>query len=52
MPRNFVWLRGILLRPANWTDIRCVDRTPPARREPLYAVIALSRGTSFSGSDD
>jgi len=36
----------------NWTDIRCVDRTPPGGGEPLYAVIALSRGTSFSGSDD
>src|SRR6266404_2391387 len=33
----------------NWTDIRCVDRTPPGGGEPLYAVIALSRGTSFSG---
>jgi SAM-dependent methyltransferase len=36
----------------NWTDIRCVDRTPPGGGEPLYAVIAQSRGTSFSGSDD
>jgi hypothetical protein len=36
----------------NWTDIRCVDRTPPGGGEPLYAVIGKSRGTAFPGSDD
>jgi SAM-dependent methyltransferase len=29
----------------NWTDIRCLDRTPPGGGSPLYAVIGASRGT-------
>jgi len=36
----------------NWTDIRCLDRTPPGGGRPLYAVIGRSRGTAFSGADD
>jgi len=36
----------------NWTDIRCIDRTPPSGGVPLYAVIASSRGTVFSGNSD
>lgn len=36
----------------NWTDIRCIDRTPPSGGVPLYAVIAKSRGTAFSGNSD
>jgi hypothetical protein len=28
----------------NWTDIRCLDRTPPGGGAPLYAVIARSVG--------
>ncbi|HEX3536091.1 MAG TPA: methyltransferase domain-containing protein [Stellaceae bacterium] len=36
----------------NWTDIRCIDRTPPSGGVPLYAVIAKSRGTAFSGHSD
>ena len=28
----------------NWTDIRCLDRTPPGGGAPLYAVIARSLG--------
>lgn len=36
----------------NWTDIRCIDRTPPGGGEPLYAVIGRSRGTAYSGADD
>ncbi len=30
----------------NWTDIRCLDRTPFGVAEPLYAVIARSVGAS------
>jgi len=29
----------------NWTDIRCLDRTPRGVGEPLYAVIAKSLGS-------
>jgi SAM-dependent methyltransferase len=28
----------------NWTDIRCIDRTPPGGGDPLYAVIGRSLG--------
>jgi SAM-dependent methyltransferase len=30
----------------NWTDIRCLDRTPFGVGDPLYAVIARSMGPS------
>ena len=36
----------------NWTDIRCIDRTPPSGGVPLYAVIGKSRGGAFSGNND
>src|SRR5580692_11775761 len=29
----------------NWTDIRCLDRTPPGGGAPLYAVVAKSAAT-------
>jgi SAM-dependent methyltransferase len=29
----------------NWTDIRCIDRTPTGGGAPLYAVVARSTGT-------
>jgi SAM-dependent methyltransferase len=28
----------------NWTDIRCLDRTPPGGGDPLYAVMGRSLG--------
>jgi SAM-dependent methyltransferase len=28
----------------NWTEIRCLDRTPPGGGDPLYAVIGRSLG--------
>lgn len=40
-----------VVEAGNWTDIRCIDRTPPSGGVPLYAVIAKSRG-GFSGSND
>jgi SAM-dependent methyltransferase len=30
----------------NWTDLRCLDRTPPGGGDPLYAVIGRSLGTA------
>jgi SAM-dependent methyltransferase len=30
----------------NWTDIRCLDRTPPGDGAPLYAVVGRSAGQS------
>lgn len=36
----------------NWTDIRCLDRTPPGGGSPLYAVIGRSLGPHpFSNGD-
>ena len=32
------------VQAANWTDIRCLDRTPPGGGDPLYAVIGRSLG--------
>jgi SAM-dependent methyltransferase len=34
----------------NWTDIRCLDRTPPGGGDPLYAVVAKSLGTTAQDS--
>jgi hypothetical protein len=34
----------------NWTDIRCLDRTPPGDGAPLYAVIGKSLGPSAQES--
>ena len=36
----------------NWSDIRCLDRTPPGGREPLYAVIGRSLGPASPQGDD
>jgi SAM-dependent methyltransferase len=36
----------------NWADVRCLDRTPPAGGDPLYAVIGRSLGATRPGSDD
>jgi SAM-dependent methyltransferase len=30
----------------NWTDIRCLDRTPEGGGNPLYAIVARSLGAS------
>jgi SAM-dependent methyltransferase len=32
----------------NWSDIRCLDRTPPGDGAPVYAVVAKSAATSGS----
>jgi SAM-dependent methyltransferase len=32
----------------NWTDVRCLDRTPPGGGPPLYAVVARSVGPGGS----
>jgi len=36
----------------NWTDIRCLDRTPPGGGDPLYAVIGRSLGPARPVGDD
>ena len=36
----------------NWTDIRCLDRTPPGGGDPLYAVIGRSLGPAPPVGDD
>jgi SAM-dependent methyltransferase len=36
----------------NWTDIRCLDRTPPGGGDPLYAVIGRSLGPVGVIADD
>ncbi|HML11355.1 MAG TPA: hypothetical protein VK432_10890, partial [Stellaceae bacterium] len=35
----------------NWTDIRCLDRTPPGGGAPLYAVVARSAGAPGAACD-
>jgi hypothetical protein len=35
----------------NWTDIRCLDRTPPGSSAPLYAVIGRSLGPAPPAGD-
>jgi SAM-dependent methyltransferase len=32
------------IEAGNWTDIRCLDRTPPGDGAPVYAVVARSAG--------
>ena len=34
------------VQAGNWGNIRCVDRTPPAGGDPLYAVIGRSLGVA------
>ena len=36
----------------NWTDIRCLDRTPQGGGDPLYAVIGRSLGPAPPMGDD
>ena len=36
----------------HWTDIRCLDRTPPTGGVPLYAVIGRSLGPHPPGQSD
>jgi SAM-dependent methyltransferase len=36
----------------NWTDIRCLDRTPAGGGDPLYAVIGRSLGPAPPVGDD
>jgi|SRR5579862_2229146 len=36
----------------NWTDIRCLDRTPPGGGQPLYAVLARSLGPARPADSD
>jgi SAM-dependent methyltransferase len=33
------------VQAGNWSDIRCLDRTPPGGGDPLYAVIGRSLGS-------
>lgn len=40
------------VQAANWTDIRCLDRTPPGGGDPLYAVIGRSLGRAPPLSND
>jgi hypothetical protein len=40
------------VQAGNWTDIRCLDRTPPGGSDPLYAVIGRSLGSlAVTGHD-
>ncbi|MGC2198731.1 MAG: methyltransferase domain-containing protein [Stellaceae bacterium] len=39
------------VQAGNWTDIRCLDRTPPGGGDPLYAVIGRSLGPMSSADD-
>jgi SAM-dependent methyltransferase len=40
------------VQAGNWADIRCLDRTPPAGGDPLYAVIGRSLGPATAMADD
>jgi SAM-dependent methyltransferase len=40
------------VQAGNWTDIRCLDRTPPGGGDPLYAVIGRSLGPAPTRGDD
>ena len=40
------------VQAGNWTDIRCLDRTPPGGGDPLYAVIGRSLGPALATGDD
>jgi len=39
------------VQAGNWTDIRCLDRTPPGAGDPLYAVIGRSFGQMVGVND-
>jgi SAM-dependent methyltransferase len=40
------------VQAGNWTDIRCLDRTPAGGGNPLYAVIGRSLGPVPASADD
>jgi SAM-dependent methyltransferase len=40
------------VQAGNWTDIRCLDRTPNSGGDPLYAVIGRSLGPVSANGDD
>jgi SAM-dependent methyltransferase len=40
------------VQAGNWTDIRCLDRTPPGGGDPLYAVIGRSLGPAPAFADN
>jgi SAM-dependent methyltransferase len=40
------------VQAGNWTDIRCLDRTPPGNGDPLYAVIGRCLGPIPAVADD
>lgn len=40
------------VRAGNWTDIRCLDRTPAGGGDPLYAVIGRSLGPAPISAHD
>ncbi|HVH75065.1 MAG TPA: class I SAM-dependent methyltransferase [Stellaceae bacterium] len=39
-------IASYFVEAGNWTDIRCLDRTPPGGGPPLYAVLARGLGPS------
>ena len=40
------------VQAGNWTDIRCLDRTPRGGGDPLYAVVGRSLGPAPPRGDD
>jgi SAM-dependent methyltransferase len=40
------------VQAGNWTDIRCLDRTPCGGVDPLYAVIGRSLGPMAAAAND
>ena len=40
------------VQAGNWTDIRCLDRTPPGGGDPLYAVIGRSLAPAPAMAND
>ena len=40
------------VQAGNWSDIRCLDRTPPGGGDPLYAVIGRSLGSAAAMAAD
>jgi SAM-dependent methyltransferase len=40
------------VQAGNWTDIRCLDRTPAGGGDPLYAVIGRSLGPAPAMAND
>jgi SAM-dependent methyltransferase len=40
------------VQAGNWSDIRCLDRTPPGGGDPLYAVIGRSLGRITTSGHD